>query len=286
LLVDAVDIPFSVKEAFRLGFLGYVLNFVGLGGVGGDLFKGYILIQNNPGKRLEAFSTIFMDRLIGLYALFTVAALASLSLDFSALDPMIRTLCWILYVCTAGGLIGIGLIYTPLVTSTALNNWLTRMPWVGQLLGRALAAVRMYRARTSHMGLIALQSLAVHFMFSVAAYLLAAAMFTQHPTLPEMLIVTPLAMVVASIPLSPGGMGTLELAIAGLYVAVPAEEMSQASGITVALGFRALTIGMATIGAVFYWTNRADINRQMQDAKAHEEELFEASDQPDQPVVS
>src|SRR5215469_719233 len=36
-LVRALGLNFSLKDAIRLGFLGYLLNFVSFGAVGGDL---------------------------------------------------------------------------------------------------------------------------------------------------------------------------------------------------------------------------------------------------------
>ncbi len=273
LLVVALGIPFRMKEAFRLGFLGYLLNFVGVGGVGGDLFKGYLLAKENPKLRPEAVSTIAMDRLIGLYALFVVTSIAALSLDLAEMAPAIRSMVYVVHGATIAGLVGLALAPFPAVWRGPLRDFLEGLPKVGHTVRRLFSAVGMYRQQPRVLVVIGLLSLGVHTMFSVAAWSLAAALFATHPTLAEMMIVTPLAMVFAAMPLSPGGMGTLEIAIAGLYVSVPVQEMSEASAITVALGFRALTIGLAFIGAVFYWTNRAAVSRTMAEAKAEEENL-------------
>ena len=45
-LLRAHDLPLSMRDAMRLGFLGYLLNFVSLGAVGGDLFKAILTAQN------------------------------------------------------------------------------------------------------------------------------------------------------------------------------------------------------------------------------------------------
>ncbi len=42
-LVRALEIPFRVRDAFRLGFLGYLYNFITPGSVGGDFFKAVFL---------------------------------------------------------------------------------------------------------------------------------------------------------------------------------------------------------------------------------------------------
>lgn len=273
LLVISVGIPFQLKEAFRLGFLGYMLNFVGLGGVGGDLFKGYMLAKENPGKRPEAVSTIFMDRVIGLYALFVVTSWATLGLDWEGTKPAIQTVVYIVYGATLLGAFGLGIMCLPGFRRGAMREFLESLPKVGRIFQRAFTAFGMYRRRPKYLAIIGVLSLGVHTLFSIAAFFLATALFDAHPSILEMMIITPLAMVFAAIPISPGGMGTLELAITELYVSVPGQELSQASAITVALGFRVLTIGLAFIGAAFYWTNRASVDRTMAEASAEEESL-------------
>ena len=50
----ALGIPFTLRNAFRLGFMGYLLNFVGPGAVGGDLFKAYFVASDQKSRRAEA----------------------------------------------------------------------------------------------------------------------------------------------------------------------------------------------------------------------------------------
>ena len=38
-LVRTLNVPLTWRDAFRLGFLGYLFNFISPGSVGGDLFK-------------------------------------------------------------------------------------------------------------------------------------------------------------------------------------------------------------------------------------------------------
>ena len=101
MLVRAIDLPFSVRDAFRLGFLGYLFTFLTLGVVGGDLLKAVFLARKQPGRRAEAVATVVVDRVIGLYALFVVATIAFLTFGLDALnvrDPdAART--FIQYVC-------------------------------------------------------------------------------------------------------------------------------------------------------------------------------------------
>ena len=67
LLVRAL-LRFRILDAFRLGFLGYLFNFVSVGSVGGDLFKAFFIAREQPGRRAEAVATVMVDRVVG-YAL-------------------------------------------------------------------------------------------------------------------------------------------------------------------------------------------------------------------------
>src|SRR5690606_38280137 len=78
LLVQAIGLPFTLADAVRLGSLGFALNFVGPGGVGGDVFKGVALAREHHRRRSEAVATVIADRAIGLLTLLGVAGLANL----------------------------------------------------------------------------------------------------------------------------------------------------------------------------------------------------------------
>ena len=57
LLVRAVGLPFGMRDAVRLGLLGYFCNFFSLGSVGGDVAKAVGLARREPARRTVAIST-------------------------------------------------------------------------------------------------------------------------------------------------------------------------------------------------------------------------------------
>jgi len=61
-------------QALKLYFVGIFFNLVMPGGVGGDVIKGYYFVKQNPRARTRAMTTIFMDRLMGLYIMIFMAA--------------------------------------------------------------------------------------------------------------------------------------------------------------------------------------------------------------------
>ena len=112
-------------------------------------------------------------------------------------------------------------------------------------------------------------SVVTHSMFALSLYLIAQAMFVHVPTLREHLILVPLGMVAGSLPLAPAGFGAFEFAIEKLYQIIPAATDIDVAGILVALVYRLLTILVAMIGIVVYWSSRREV-QQVLDEVEHE----------------
>ena len=106
-LVRALELPFRLRDAFRLGFLGYLLNFFSLGNVGGDLFKAVFIAREQHGRRAEAVATVVVDRVIGLYVLFLVATTAIFWTGlWSSSVREIQVVCRATLICTVVGGVG------------------------------------------------------------------------------------------------------------------------------------------------------------------------------------
>ncbi|QDT64269.1 hypothetical protein V22_15010 [Calycomorphotria hydatis] len=253
LLVLSSQLPLKIFEAFRIGFLSYLLNFIGAGGVGGDLFKAYAIAKDNSQRRTIAVSTVLVDRLIGLYALVVVASLSIFFFVTDTSDTSVNAIRYAVYAIAIGG--GIFALVLFLLPLSAICSWQTKcenLPKVGGLLRRGFVTLILYLERPRTMAMMLVISICSHCSFAFAAYCIAAAFFPAHPDLVEMMVITPLAMVFAALPISPGGMGTLEVALTTLYTSIPNARLSTGDAITFALGFRAMTVGLALTGAFHY----------------------------------
>ena len=78
-LVRALAIPLRFSDSIRIGFWGYLFNFLPLGIVGGDVVKTVMLDHEYPRNRAKALASVLVDRVIGLYVLFVVASVAILA---------------------------------------------------------------------------------------------------------------------------------------------------------------------------------------------------------------
>jgi len=68
-LLKMQNIMLSFKESLILHMSGFFFNTTTPGAVSGDLVKIATVMKRDPQKRIPAIMTIFMDRLIGLFAL-------------------------------------------------------------------------------------------------------------------------------------------------------------------------------------------------------------------------
>lgn len=63
-------------STFKLTFIGLFFNFAVPGGVGGDLAKGYYVVQDHPARRMAAAASILLDRLIGFFSMLCLSLFA------------------------------------------------------------------------------------------------------------------------------------------------------------------------------------------------------------------
>ncbi len=115
------NIPLPFRDSIRIGFWGYLFNFLPLGIVGGDVLKTVMLDHDHPKNRAKALASVLVDRVIGLYVLFIVASVAILATQFwNRALPNIFTICMATLSITVASTVGLAVVLSPeaLVGST------------------------------------------------------------------------------------------------------------------------------------------------------------------------
>ena len=143
LLIRGLGLPFHLRDAFRLGSLGYMLNQVSPGSVGGDLLKAVFIAKEHPEQKTEAVATVLLDRVIGLYAISLVASVGLMLLGQST-EPntILNTMRIIVWSAAAAGTVGLLLAMSP--AATAIVGFLACPS-----AGRSCARCRPYFAPTT-----------------------------------------------------------------------------------------------------------------------------------------
>ncbi len=278
-LVRALDLPFRLRDAFRLGFLGYLLNFVSLGSVGGDLFKAVFIAREHPGRRTAAVTSVVVDRVIGLVGLLLVACLALMFFDVNQFSAPIRQLAAATLVAGILGLAGFILMMFRFGTEGPVADWLCRPGLAGDFFQRLYQAARTYQRRRGVLLLAMGITLCVHSLGVLSFFLIAHGLPDAAPPLGVHCFIVPLAMVSAALPLPLEGLGAFEAVLKYLYAQTTPDLVSDAKGLLVALVYRVIRIGVALIGVGFYLSSRREVDHMIHEAEEIEIEAEEKAAQ-------
>ena len=254
ILVRALEIPFTLTEALRLGFLGYLLNFVSFGSVGGDVFKAVLAARNCPDKRPEAVASVLLDRAFGLLGL-VILAWAGLAIGSdSDLSPTL------IVVRNASATVALGSVVA-LMLAIFSGSWFERlidlvagMPLAGSTLARMARSIRSLRQSPNVLILMIVYSLGVHSLLATSVFLISKGLYPAHPTFSQHLMIVPPSMAVGTLPLAPGGVGYQEAALATLFKQLPSVPETY-SAILVATIYRLVTLLIAGVGLIYYWAS-------------------------------
>jgi glycosyltransferase 2 family protein len=274
LLVRALGLDFHLRDAFRLGALGHLLNQVSFGSVGGDLFKAVFIAREQPEKRTEAVASVVIDRVVGLYAMLIVAtagyAIAGQYTNSSEANAALQSLMALVTTLLAVGTVGIALLMTPALTGPKVQQWAAKIPVVGHTLSRLIAAAACYRDRREYLFLAIGCACCTHTLLVLAIWSIGQGLPMAAPSLATTFLVGPMSLAAGALPLTPSGLGTFEAAMDALYHAVGAQE---GDGLMVALAYRMMTYVMAGLGAVYYLNARKTVGRVMHEAEVLADEM-------------
>jgi glycosyltransferase 2 family protein len=272
-LVRAFAIPFTAREALRLGFVGYLLNFVSFGSVGGDLFKAIIVAKHKPGARPEAVASVLLDRAIGLLGLILLTVISLSLLPAAELTPVMRGIRDTATLLAGGSI-------TALLVAIYSGNWFERIldwmrmwPLVGSPLTRMAHAVRLLRGQPATLLALIVVSVLVHLLLSLTVYLVSCGLYAEQPTLLEHMFVVPPGLAAGALPLAPGGIGTQEFVLEELFKQLP-QRPENFSGILVATVYRLITLAIAGVGVIYYWASHS---RELREAQVLAERMSRAS---------
>ncbi|MBX9624408.1 MAG: flippase-like domain-containing protein [Gemmataceae bacterium] len=262
-LVRALDLPFTPRNAARLGLVGTFYNVFLPGSIGGDLVKAYFIAKDSPGRRAAAVATVVADRLVGLFGLIWFAA-AFGGAYWLAGDPAVAGndyLRSIVRVCAglvAGAVVGwvlLGLL--PQRRADRFAGRLGHLPKVGKTLAEVWYAVWTYRQRPRAVLLCIALTAAVHvgfvFMFHLAVRVFPAA---DPGSLSEHFVVAPVGYIAQAFFPAPGGVGGGEAIFGYLYTLLGKPE---GTGVVGRLTLRVAEWGFGFVGYLAFLRMRAEL---------------------------
>ena len=265
ILVRAVDLPFRVADAIRLGFIGFFFNTLMPGSVGGDAIKAWFLAREQKSRQTTAVATVIMDRVIALWALVWFVALLGSAFWLGDLIEgkgsdeckLVVTIALAIVGTTFVGWLILSLL--PDARADVFAGRLEKLPKVGHAAGEFWRAAWVYHRRPKTVFGVLVFTWLGHIGFILAFYFSMRTICDEGPgqEVPSLLqhfLIVPIGMVIQAIPLFPGGAGIGELGYGLLYQWL---GRSEASGVLGSLVQRVLYWFIAVLGYVVYRRMRA-----------------------------
>ncbi len=195
-------------------------------------------------------ATIFVDRACGLYGLLILAAGALWISDLPQQSTEIYVVAEIIYAVAIAGTVGLAVLLT--IGPARLARSHIRVGKIDHILHQFAEAEELYWNRKGRLLIVGLLGILVHVVYALGLSLAAHGLFSDAPSLAKHLVIAPLACIAGALPLTPGGLGSFELAMTVLYDLVSPQH-AHGRGLLVALFYRVVTISVAGVGLILYW---------------------------------
>ncbi|HWP85284.1 MAG TPA: lysylphosphatidylglycerol synthase transmembrane domain-containing protein [Terriglobia bacterium] len=253
-LVRAQDLPFTLRDAIRLGMVGFFMSTFLPGVIGGDVVKAAVLVREQS-RRTVAVATVAFDRILGLVGLFWLAALLGavfwLTGDLRGQAVLLSIIAGAWAVCGSLllGWFVLGLLRTP--RADALAARLERLPKVGGPLAELWRAAWLYRRRGRSVWLALGLAILGHVGFVITFYFgsLTLSPAESIPSLKEHYLIVPVGMLIQAGFPAPGGMGGGEFAFGKLYEVI---GKVFESGVLASLIYRVISWILGLAGYMVY----------------------------------
>lgn len=257
-LVRALDLPFRLRDALRLGFIGNVFNLVIPGAVGGDLIKGAFLVREQS-RKTQAVASMVIDRLMGLLGLFVLASIGGAA-AWQGSGKEARLLVMMAWAACAAGVVGLAVIFSPGLYRPILRAMSSR-PKLEAMVQELARLAALYRSSLTKVGLALAMAVASHALFVASFYLVDRALFPVVPSLADHFVATPLALFSTAVPLPFGALGVSEHVTEYLF-----DQVGHPGGAVAMLGYRVIIYAAGLLSVVVYLANA----RQVRELRASE----------------
>ncbi len=251
-LIRARGFKVSFTYGFSLYLIGMFFNYALPGAVSGDLVRGYYLVHDHPGRKVDGILSILIDRILGVYSFFIFTLIATLS-DFAFVSghEQIR---WIASICA---LIFLGMTLFFLISFSERLYARTGLRWLASKVGlikKVMEGFQRFGRDRRTIGLSVFVSLISQLLSLTFFYYLAYVMGETDITWKVILFVVPMGFLITALPIAPAGVGVGQVAFVYLFSAYLGRTSEFA-----ALSITAFQMAMAIwalVGAVVYIRRR------------------------------
>jgi len=246
-VVRSQGLPFRLRDAVKIGFLGNAVDLIVPAQVGGDVLKAAYVCRLQP-LRTRAIAAIMIDRAIGVLGLLLLASVMG-ALRWPASGPPVKHLIQLVWFALAVGFAGFATVLVP--------EWLhpfERLAAHHERLRRILAELHAmgmaYRDRKAGLALGLAMSMGSHSLYALSFYAVSRALLPHSPTLLQHLQMVPLVMFTVMVPLPFGALGLGEQVSDGLF-----RMIGHPLGGLAMMGFRVVGLAVSGVSILVYLAN-------------------------------
>ncbi len=250
LRVQGLELPFS--RAAEISLVAHFFNSFMLGSSGGDLMKAYYAARETHHLKTEAVVTVFVDRLIGLFAMLLFGGLMMLpNLDLLFTHRRLAALSWFTLMMLAACAVLVWIAFWGGVSRRwpAADVWLKRLP-KAEHLRRSLDSCRAFGRHPGFLLRSLLLSMLLNAVCVLLVLALAKGLHLQISTL-ALFAIVPIISCISALPLAPSGLGIRE----NLFVwmlAVPEINIPATQALSLSLLAFAVSLLWSLIGGAVY----------------------------------
>jgi len=213
-LLNLLELNVSIGEAVRVNLASMCLGLMLPGLVGVDGIRATYFCLKTRDRKVDAFTCILTDRIIGIYALVLLATIAAGIGILIGLTSIHHG-----FILVSGGILLAFTLAIAIVSSKQLleagplSIIYNRLP---SLLHRIIAAIQSIIAFRRDVG-ICLSISVVSQMITIINFVIIGILINDNLPVLAHFIIDPIALFFNSVPITPGGLGITESAFAFLY---------------------------------------------------------------------
>jgi glycosyltransferase 2 family protein len=250
LRVHGLTLPFS--RAAEISLVAHFFNSFFLGSTGGDLMKAYYAARETHHKKTEAVVTVFVDRLVGLWSMLLFAGIMMLpNWRLLTSDRMLRLSILIVLSMLLGCSVVVALAFYGGVSRkwSGARDWLRRLP-KGEWLEQMLEACREFGRQKFFISRAIIISMLLNAVTVAQFWVLANGLGLRIPA-EALLVIVPTVICIASLPITPSGLGVRENLFVIMLAAAPI-SVHATPALSLSLLAYAGTLVWSVIGGIVY----------------------------------
>ncbi len=209
LKVQGLDLSFG--RALEISLVAHFFNSFLLGSTGGDLMKAYYAARETHHKKTEAVVTVFVDRLIGLWAMLLFAGMMMIpNSKLLSENGTLRASSALILAMLAGCTAVMILAFRGGVSKrwSGARAWLRRLP-KGAHLERSLESCRRFGQERFFVSRTLAVSMALNAMCVLQLWVLSRGLGLD-VSLISLLVIVPVVICISALPITPSGLGVRE----------------------------------------------------------------------------